>query len=498
MAAKRIISAVKIEFARKLMKKRLKAVKIIQQKWRFYRLKRKKVVKTVQKAAPLVDLAVNLGESEERFSEIPEERAERGGEERVSMMLEAVLRPGRTTIDTISSELAGFGRQLEEERGLRLRAEQDRDHFKHLYDDLKLEYDKLSASHTQLTLQKPSFLDSDSLKQLTSNLFSSLDSPQSSITPDELSSLHQQLSLKDKDLSILRLKLDSLEKRLKLKEQEIKNAKEAEIDARKVANSQAEEILQLKKSVKGEQGGELKVVKMKYLKAKEEIKAREEEVERVRREKDREIESLRTDYDKAVLQLKEKSSEISSLTSAYKSQVESIQQTNLEQFKEQLLATRDQFKAIIDKKNAEINAVKRKLEEADAEKSQFGAMQEFFQEQIAQKESELEEKVKKERELEREIQSLHDTNLRLNSAYSELKHGLGDSEIEGKPGENRVEIEQLATEIEHSKKINSTLVTLLRYKNTELDFYRKPGEMDENYRRKLDKMRGFETDLLQK
>ena len=56
----------------------------------------------------------------------------------------------------------------------------------------------------------------------------------------------------------------------------------------------------------------------------------------------------------------------------------------------------------------------------------------------------------------------------------------------------------MAVEIEHSKKINSTLVTLLRYKNTELDFYRKPGEADEGYLRKLDKLRVFETELLQK
>ena len=98
------------------------------------------------------------------------------------------------------------------------------------------------------------------------------------------------------------------------------------------------------------------------------------------------------------------------------------------------------------------------------------------------------------------MQGLHAENVRVNQAYSELRQeATGSARPEARAQIAREELEQMAQEVEHSKKINSTLVTLLRYKNTELDVYRRPNSAtDEAYLRQLDKLRVFETDLLQK
>lgn len=498
-AARKAVSACKIRACRAIIKGRFRSISVIQRIWRSIRLqrsKRKPVPSPFRPLAPPSDPEILIPDQEERFSriEIPEER--------VSTLLDAVMRPPRTTIDTISSELNAFSAQLAEERSLRLRAEHEKTLLKGQFEDLKDQYERLNVEHSQLSLKKAVGIDKESMELLTSNLFEHLDRPETAGNEVEMKRLQGEIAAKDREMAILRLKLETFEKKVREKEGEVREARENEGNARAQARAQAEEILQLKRQVKGDISAdglkELKLIKGKYEKLKADLREKEDFIAKIKAESAAELESLRNDYDNAISQLREKSVEVANLASTYKSQVESIQKANLDQFKEQLITTRDQFKAIIDKKNAEIAGIRQRLEDMEGERSQAVALQEFYQEQVAEKEKELAERVKRERALEKEVQNLHQEKLKLNNAYEELKQGLTGEPMEQHSDLQRAEVEQMAVEIEHSKKINSTLVTLLRYKNTELDFYRKPGEADEGYLRKLDKLRVFETELLQK
>ena len=339
LAARRVVSAVKSRLSRVVIKRRLRSISIIQRIWRTIRLQRSKrrpVPSPARPLAPPADPDIHLSEAEERFShiEIPEER--------VSTLQ---MGPPRTTMDTISSELNAFSAQLAEERSLRMRAEREKDLVKAQFEDLKSQYERLNVENSQLALKKAVGIDKESMELLTSNLFEHLDRPEPATNDAEFKRLQGDIASKDREMSILRLKLESFERKMRDKEEEVREARENEGNTRAQVTSQAEEILQLKRQVKGDLSSdglkELKQIKAEFRQMKADLRGKEEILAKVRAESASELDSLRTDYEKVVIQLKEKSAEIANLASTYKGQVESIQKANLDHSSARVLPRAD-------------------------------------------------------------------------------------------------------------------------------------------------------------
>ena len=118
------------------------------------------------------------------------------------------------------------------------------------------------------------------------------------------------------------------------------------------------------------------------------------------------------------------------------------------------------------------------------------------------------EKLASIKELEKQIEDLNNQRISLTRSKIELeamqKVQKSDEEskfalkLKSRIDEQNIEIEEIAIELEKAKRVYVTLLSLLKFKNTEIELYKNPQKIETEFNKELTKIKTQEKELVER
>jgi len=154
--------------------------------------------------------------------------------------------------------------------------------------------------------------------------------------------------------------------------------------------------------------------------------------------------------------------------------------------------TRQQFQEDIFKLNEQIGTLNDKIDELETECARLQASETSYKEEYNKKVQEALEKQSEIERLEEECTNQHNSILTLQSQLSQPRA------TQSPESSLLTEIYGLSEELAAAKKASMLLVSLLKFKNIELEQYKRPNTVNESWRKELERIRQQEKVLLEK
>lgn len=176
--------------------------------------------------------------------------------------------------------------------------------------------------------------------------------------------------------------------------------------------------------------------------------------------------------------------------------------------KGQLAATSSELNQIIESQREENEALQDQLEHIKTEANRMSAMENYYKQELEKSKKKLKDSQNTGKDLESQIEDLNNQRIQFtrkkieSKSLKKLQKSEENSKIitdlKGKIEDQDIEIEEMATELENAKKIYVTLMTLLKFKNTEIDLYKQPERLTIEFNRELTRIKIQESELIER
>ncbi|CAG9318607.1 unnamed protein product [Blepharisma stoltei] len=398
-------------------------------------------------------------------------------------------------IETLKQEISSLTSKLTYEREKTSELEGQVEHYRKLYESALEQLHNAQSDKRNFTIT----LDRESKK----------------LSGDPDLKLARDLAAKDNEISMLQLKLDA-------------------------ANHQCEELEEYNRELKGKESSWRQKLEQEVIKHTQEMQALRIQLS----QKPAEIE--RSDNDKEIKILKQNLRSLESENSSLKSQMKSLDEElsetrnnetrirdqlkkaqdeytskanklskaeseNYENIQKQLQQNLEELQKVVDSQRDENEELHEEMETLKGDVNRMASLERFYKDEISKLQKQNKDKHQQLKDLESQLEQLHTEKLELSKQKIEqdaLIAHLQNSEEEKRNAKKlkstieaqEEEIEELAKELEASKQVYATLVTLLKFKNTEIEHYKnwQAGRTDKDYQKEIGDLKYQEQNLLEK
>ena len=325
-------------------------------------------------------------------------------------------------------------------------------------------------------------------------------------SPKKTEGPSKELENKNHEISMLNLKLSSYETQLEEIKSDYDNLKQKE---KKLRTKYEKETLQLSQEV---QDLKLRTNLDQNFQTQQETQKLENLVEK-----------LETQNSSLNSKLKKAESENKALTESNTTLKHKLQTTSKELKETQSLfrtkehenmqavqKTTRELNNLIEQLRQEKEELEEKLSCWEVENKRLRDRDEFYSQEIQKLKRIIQDKKKQVADLETQIEELHETKMQISKENIELKsisqnqrYSMGQTQIKKlkeKLQKQNQEIEDLSHELDASKRVYSTLLTLLKFKNEEIEFYKKSAlfQPTPEFKNQINAIKAKERELLNK
>ena len=221
-----------------------------------------------------------------------------------------------------------------------------------------------------------------------------------------------------------------------------------------------------------------------------------------------ELENMNKDYIENEVRLKET---IKTLHGEIRSRTENSARADSDRMamlESQMSSTSVELQKIIEAQREENEELQEELEAAKTESNRMSSMENYYKKEMDKLEKQNKEKLASIKELEKQIEDLNNQRISLTRSKIELeamqKVQKSDEEskfalkLKSRIDEQNIEIEEIAIELEKAKRVYVTLLSLLKFKNTEIELYKNPQKIETEFNKELTKIKTQEKELVER
>jgi myosin V len=165
-----------------------------------------------------------------------------------------------------------------------------------------------------------------------------------------------------------------------------------------------------------------------------------------------------------------------------------------------------ELEKIIENQRDQNEELQEELEKIKTEAYRMSSMENYYKEEISKHQKLNKEKQKTIKDLEKQIEDLQTQKILLAKSKFESESPIKNSKSSDERNligslkediqEKDLEIQRITKEINSAKKIYGTLLTILKFKNTEINFYKQPDRHASDFNRELNNIKTQEKELL--
>ena len=216
------------------------------------------------------------------------------------------------------------------------------------------------------------------------------------------------------------------------------------------------------------------------------------------------LESRNNDLIVEELQFKQ---QIKALQNEISSRNDNFSTINSEMLQKEITSSTYELQQIIDEQREENEELLEQLESLKIESNRMLSMENYYKQEHQKSKKQIKDNQTEIKELEKQIEDLHNEKILLTRSKIELeslqrvkKKDEENQEITGlklQIEELNNEIEDMAHELENAKKLYSTLLSIINFKNVEINLYKQPNRSDNEFNRELGNIKQQEKELLE-